>query len=62
MDSEDIEVITKASEALDELLQKVGSIAYAQEEEAEAPEAAEEPTTETPETDEDVIDGEVKDA
>jgi molecular chaperone DnaK len=62
MDSEDLEVITKASEALGELLQKVGSIAYAQEPEADAPEATEEPSTETPEADEDVIDGEVKDA
>ena len=62
MDSEDVEVINKASEALSELLQKVGSIAYAQEPEADTPEAAEEPSTETQETDEDVIDGEVKDA
>ena len=62
MDSEDVEVINKASEVLSELLQKVGSIAYAQEPEADTPEAAEEPSKETPETEEDVIDGEVKDA
>ncbi|MFC2064672.1 molecular chaperone DnaK [Chloroflexota bacterium] len=62
MDSEDVEVITKASKVLDELLQKVGSMAYAQEPEVENPESPEEPSAETQETDEDVIDGEVKDA
>ena len=62
MESEDVEVIAKPSKVLDELLQKVGSMAYAQEPEADNPESAEEPSAETQETDEDVIDGEVKDA
>jgi len=60
--SEDVEVIRKASEALGEVLQKVGSIAYTQEPAAEAPEGAEDTSTDTAGTDEEVIDGEVKDA
>ena len=60
--SDDVEVINKASQALGEVLQKVGSIAYAQEPAAEAAGADEDASDQTPNPEEDVIDGEVKDA
>jgi molecular chaperone DnaK len=61
--SEDVEVIRKATEALQQVIQKVGASVYAQQpEEAGEDEPEGEPEGATNADDEDVIDGEVKDA
>ena len=61
--SEDVEVIRKGSEALELIIQKVGASVYAQQPEAAAEgEAAGDSSGASESDDEDVIDGEVKDA
>jgi len=62
-DSEDIEEIKKASDALGEVLQQLGSAAYQQQEAQEASPQADEEGPKSPEggtDDEDVVDGEFK--
>jgi molecular chaperone DnaK len=61
--SEDVEVIRKGYEALEQIIQKVGASVYAQQpEEAAEGEADGDSAEATEPDDEDVIDGEVKDA